>query len=184
MSFDVDLAQLVGAASAPVALIIATSIFLGNLGGKYAALFNRTHAQLAEYRGLAPDDSRRQLLSTQLHKRGQRLRTLIRASFWLGIADLLFIVTVLQTGLSVVFPASVTIKALTAAAMLSGLLCFAFAVALEIGENHQSSVALMGDFAEFPEFDGFDRPRTNPDKVRDMRVRAQRNYSSGSDANS
>jgi hypothetical protein len=184
VSFDIDLAQLVGAASAPVALIIATSIYLGNLGGKYAALFNRTHAQLADYRDLAPDDSRRQLLKDQLHTRGQRLRTLIRASFWLGVAELFFIVTVFLTGLSVVLPASAAIKGVTAAAMLSGLLCLAFSVALEIGENHQSSVALMGDFAEFPEFDGFDHPRTSPDEVRELRVRAQHSHSAGSEANS
>jgi hypothetical protein len=107
---------------------------------------------------------------------------LIRASFWLGVAELCFIVTVLLTGLSVVVPESAAIKGLTAAAMLSGLLCFAFSVALEIGENHQSSVALMGDFAEFPEFDHFDHPRTSSDAVRDLRVRAQGRDRSGANS--
>jgi hypothetical protein len=170
---NVDLSQLVGAASAPVALIIATSIFLGNLSGKYAALFAATHVHLSEYRDCDADSPRHQLLTTQLRNRGRRLRTLIRATFWLGIAILLFIATVILTAVSVVYPTNAAVKGLTAVSMLGGLLILALSVAMELGENHQASVALLGDFAEFPALHSFDQPRTSSDEVRQTPARAE-----------
>jgi MFS family permease len=173
MNGEFDLAQLVGAASAPVALIIATSIFLGNLGGKYAALFSVTHAHLSEYRDLNCPEPRRQLLTTQLRNRGRRLRTLIRATFWLGVAILLFIATVILTAVSVVYPMN-AVKLLTAMSLLGGLMILAVSVGMELGENHQAGAALLGDFSEFPELHSFDQPRTDADEVRDTPRRAER----------
>jgi len=172
MNGDFDLAQLVGAASAPVALIIATSIFLSNLSGKYAALFAATHAHLSEYRDHDCPEPRRQLLTIQLRNRGRRLRTLIRAMFWLGLAILLFIGTVILTAVSVIYPMN-AVKLLTAISLLGGLLILALSVGMELGENHQASVALLGDYSEFPELHSFDQPRTSAEDVRQTPIRAE-----------
>jgi hypothetical protein len=174
MPVNFDLAKLVGAASAPVALIIATSIFLSNLSGKYGALLAATHGRLAEFRQRAPDDQRRRLLTEQLRIDGQRLRTLIEATFWLGAAILLFIATVMVTAVSVVLPDASVWKVMTGASMFGGLLILALSVVLELRENHQSKFALLGDFAEFSELHAFDDPRTSREEVRDTALRAER----------
>src|ERR1700712_4125644 len=49
---QLDVGKLVGAASAPVALIIATSICLGNLGAKYGMLAGIFRDCTREYRAL------------------------------------------------------------------------------------------------------------------------------------
>ena len=72
------------------------------------------------------------------------------------------------------YPTNAEVKALTAVSMLGGLLILAVSVAMEIGENHQASVALFGDFAEFPELHSFDQPRTSSHEVRETPARAER----------
>jgi hypothetical protein len=150
-----DLATLVGAASAPVALIIATSIFLSNLTGKSGAMFAEARQLFGEYRERHPDDKRRHLVGEQLVSYGHRLNTLIWATFWLTNAILLFILTVFFTGLSIVVPDGPAWKIATTGSMFLGLLLLAIAVVMEMQENHLARRALYADFAEFDELHHF-----------------------------
>jgi hypothetical protein len=151
MSTSIDLAKLVDTASAPVALIIASSICLGNLSGKYAAMFAAVRALFAEYRNPAIEERRRQIIRQQLPVYGRRLRMLMRATLWLGCSIGFFICTVVLTSISIVMPKSVFCQLLTAVSMFAGLVSLALAVFLELRENYLAKATLTADFDEFPE---------------------------------
>jgi MFS family permease len=151
MSTSIDLAKLVDTASAPVALIIASSIFLGNLSGKYSAMFAAVRSLFAEYRDSEIDERRRQIIREQLPGYGRRLRMLIQATLWLGCSIAFFICTVLLTSITIVIPRLVFGQLLTAVSMFAGLMSLAVAVCLELREAHQAKAALKLDFDEFPE---------------------------------
>ncbi|MCU1386294.1 MAG: hypothetical protein JWL71_4991 [Acidobacteria bacterium] len=151
MGTSIDLAKLVGTASAPVALIIASSISLGTLSGKYAAMFSAVRPLFAEYRDPAIDERRRRIISEQLPIYGRRLRMLMQATLSLGCSVTFFIFTVLLTSVSVVMPTWLSWKLLTAFSMFAGLVSLGFAMILELRENHHAKAALAFDFDEFPE---------------------------------
>jgi MFS family permease len=151
MSTSIDLAKLVDTASAPVVLIIAASIVLGNLSGRYLAMFADVRSLFTEYRDPAIDQRRRQIIREQLPGYRRRLRMLIQATLWLGCAIAFFICTVLLTSMSIVMPTWVFWKLLTAASMVAGLMSLGVALFLEMRENHQARTALNLDFDEFPE---------------------------------
>src|SRR5579884_4051590 len=101
---NLDVGKLVGAASAPVALIIATSIFLSNLSAKYGVLCSTFRSVAENFRNDNKDTDRTKGLSQQLRLYSRRLQILIRATFWLGFSILSFILTVFFTGVGVLFP--------------------------------------------------------------------------------
>jgi hypothetical protein len=149
-----DIAKLVGAASAPVALIIATSIFLSNLGAKYALLTGMFRELSNEFRKMDERDrgSRRaKSVHEALEMHAHRLRVLMRATFWLAVAIVLFIFTVVFTGIGVIFPHSAACQIVTAAFSFSGLLILAASVGFEIWENYQAKRALILETSEFPD---------------------------------
>jgi hypothetical protein len=164
----IDLAKLVGAASAPVALIIATSIFLSNLTGKYGAMFAETRQLFGEYRDREGKDKRRHLVEAQLASYGRRLNTLIWATFWLTSAIVVFILTVVFTGVSVVLPDQQAWTIATAVSMFLGLMLLTVAVVMEMRENHLARRALNADYAEFEELHGFDGSGTTNTQVREL----------------
>jgi hypothetical protein len=141
-----DLAKVVGAASAPVALIIAACIFLGNLTGKYGAMLALSRPLLGEYHGHPHDDPQHFVIRDQLRSYASRLRTLSQATFWLTNAILLFIATVALTGLSVILCDQPAWTMATAASMFFGLLLFSIAVALDLVENRRAHRADLADF--------------------------------------
>lgn len=151
-----DVAKLVdaaSAASAPVALIIATSIFLPNLGAKYALLAGVFRDLLREYRQTEEKDKgslRAQSVYKALEMYAHRLHVLIRATFWLTISILCFILTVVFTGVSVIVPRNGIWPAFTAAFSFAGLLILAASVGFEIWENHQAKRALIFETSELP----------------------------------
>src|SRR5436305_1808860 len=102
MSQPVDLAKLVGAASAPVALIIATSIFLSNLTARYTAMFTAARQLSSEFREKEGHDVRAESLRVQLGLYRRRLRLIMSATFWLAATIWCFIGTVLFTSVSVI----------------------------------------------------------------------------------
>ena len=151
MNPQLDVGKLVGAASAPVALIIATSIFLGNLGGKYAMLTGAFGQIAGEYRQAKERDSLRcRSLERQLTHYSQRLRSLIRATFWLTVAIQLFILTVVFTSIGVIFPQIHALTWITGGLSFAGLLALGGSVVIEMVENHQAKEVLMLETAEFP----------------------------------
>lgn len=146
-----DVAEFVGAASAPVALIIATSIFLSNLGTKYGMLgtvFRQISTEFREHD--EPESLRNRTLHEQLSLHAKRLRLLMRASFWLGIAIICFIATVVFTGVSMVFPEVMAFVILTTVFSFAGAGILATTVVMELVENHCAQKALILETAEFP----------------------------------
>lgn len=151
MTPQLDVGKLVGAASAPVALIIASCIFLGNLGGKYAMMIATFRQLSGEYRESKDRDTLRcRSLQQQLILHSSRLRSMIRATFWLTISIELFILTVVFTSIGVIFPNAHAYTWITGGLGLGGLLMLAGAVVMEMVENHQSKQDLMLETAEFP----------------------------------
>jgi hypothetical protein len=151
MSTSIDLAKLVDTASAPVVLIIAASIVLGNLSGKYLAISADVRSLFTEYRDPAIDQRRRRIIRDQLPGYARRLRILIQATRWLGCAITFFICTVLLTSISIVMSTLVFWKLFTAVSMIAGLMSLAVALLLELRDNHQAKIALKLVFDEFPE---------------------------------
>jgi Protein of unknown function (DUF2721) len=150
MQMQIDVPKLVGAASAPVALIIATSIFLGNLGGKYAMLAGSFRQISEEYRKSDDKNSlRSRSLIEQLGICSGRLRLLMHATFWLGVSILCFIATVVCTSISVLMPKAMAWTFLTAVFSFAGMLILAASVAIEILENSRAKRMLVLETAEF-----------------------------------
>jgi Protein of unknown function (DUF2721) len=151
MQMQLDVPKLVGAASAPVALIIASSIFLSNLSAKYGMLGQSFRRSADEYRKL---DDKPSLWSRSLEKQlglySRRLQILIRATFWLGVCIVCFIATVLFTSVSVLIPKSPIPTIITGAFSFAGLIILGVCVILEIVENHCAKEALVLETAEFP----------------------------------
>lgn len=155
MSPQIDLGKLVGAASAPVALIIATSIFLGNLGAKYTMLVSNFREMAREYREIEDRNcDRGRSLKEQMTHYSSRLQRLMRATFWLNVAILLFILTVVFTSVGVVFPHQPAWTWITGACSMLGSLVLGYSVVMEMMENHRAKEVLRletTDLAEVPD---------------------------------
>jgi hypothetical protein len=152
MAAQIDVAKLVGAASAPVALIIATSIFLSNLGAKYAMLGGNFREVSNEYRKAEDKGGlRAHSLQQQISLYSRRLRLLMKATFWLAISILCFIATVLFTSISVLMPSLSFWPWVTAVFSIVGMLILAGSVGLEMAENHCAKEGLVLETAEFPD---------------------------------
>lgn len=149
-----DVAKIVGAASAPVALIIATSIFLSNLGAKYSLLAGIFRELSNEFRKTEENDKgslRSKSVHQALQMYAQRLHMLMRATFWLTISIICFILTVVFTGVGVIFPHSVMWQIVTVVFSFAGLLILAWSVGLEIWENHEAKLALILETSDLPD---------------------------------
>lgn len=139
MNPQLDVGKLVGAASAPVALIIAASIFLSNLGAKYVLLAGLFREASKEYRELEEGaDVRREGLERQLALYAQRLRHLMRATSALGVSIQCFILTVLFTSVGVLFPTAKIWLWITGFFSFAGMLILAGSVVIEMIENHSA----------------------------------------------
>ena len=153
MSQSFDIAKLVGAASAPVALIIATSIFLSNLTARFTAMFTAARQLTGEFRqdkDKHEPDKRSESLRVQLGLYHRRLRLIMKATFWLTMTIFAFIGTVLFTGISMALPDNPVWAIITAVLMVGGLLLLAACVGIEAWENHLGKNALDTEMAEFP----------------------------------
>lgn len=151
MQPQLDVGKLVGAASAPVALIIATSIFLGNLGGKYAAMMAVFRDLSGQYRNSKERGTlRRRSIERQIALYSSRLRGLVRATFWLNLSIQAFILTVLFTSVGVVFPKAQIWTWITGIFGAIGLLLLAYSGVLEMIQNHRAHQELSLETAEFP----------------------------------
>jgi polyferredoxin len=130
-----DVAKFVGAASAPVALIIATSIFLSNLTTKWWSMTGAFRSLTGEYRGAEIDGHRKDSVKRQLKLYDRRLRLLMRATLLLTLAIISFIFTVLFTGITTLFPNSAVLQVLTVGLSFAGLAFLASSVLAELIEN-------------------------------------------------
>src|SRR3954452_20931765 len=74
-----DLAKFVGAASAPVALIISTSIFLSNLTAKYVPMVSQLRSLTEEWRNDPEHEDRVASLDEQIGIYETRIRWVLRA---------------------------------------------------------------------------------------------------------
>ncbi len=134
-----DLAKFVGAASAPVALIIATSIIVSNLGGRYAVLAGFFRGATAELRDAGGSDSpRAQEIVEELSLLRRRLRLLILATTWLLASIVMFTATVIFTGVAMLFPKPGIFTALVVFFSFAGATMLVVAVVISMVENIDS----------------------------------------------
>jgi Protein of unknown function (DUF2721) len=143
-----DLAKFVGAASAPVALIISTSIFLSNLTAKYIPVFSRLRTMTEELRNDPEHPDRVESLHEQIDVYQVRVRWLRRASFYLMLAIICFINTVAFTSISMFFPEQPTYMIVTIGSMFGGLALLGLAVLIEMWENHLAKGALTSELGK------------------------------------
>jgi hypothetical protein len=111
-----DLTQFVGAASAPVALIIATSIFLSNLTTNWWSMSQIYRGLTSEYRSIDA-----------------------------------FILTVVFTGLNILFPGKTWLMMLTIIFSFGGLMLLGASVIAEMMENSMGKIAMKLETEEYPE---------------------------------
>src|SRR3954451_17861296 len=143
-----DLAKFVGAASAPVALIISTSIFLSNLTAKYVPAFSRLRTMTEELRDDPEHPDRVHSLHEQIGVYQVRVKWLLRASFYLMLAIICFINTVAFTSISMFFPEQSTYMIVTIGSMFGGLVLLGLAVLIEIWENRLAKGALRSELGK------------------------------------
>ncbi len=155
MAQPVDLAKLVGAASAPVALIISTCIFVSNLTARFSGMFTSMREMTKEYRQMEEEEEndRSASLKEQIRLYRKRLRLVMRANFWLMVTIWCFIGTVAFTSVSVILPNTPLWPIITGVSMFAGLFLFAYCVVLSAQENHLAKKALFTEVSEFPEID-------------------------------
>lgn len=135
MGMQIHVAKLVGAASAPVALSIASSISMSNLSAKYAMLAGGLRQLSDEYRKSEDKNTiRSRSLADQMIVL-RRLRLLMIATFWLAVSILCFIPTLICTSVSVFMPKWIAWTILTAAFSFVGMLVLGSTVVIEILEN-------------------------------------------------
>jgi|SRR3954447_16310825 len=143
-----DLAKFVGAASAPVALIISTSIFLSNLTAKYIPAFSRLRSMTEEIRNDPEHPDRVHSLTEQIDLYKVRIKWLLRAVFYLALAILCFINTVAFTSISMFYPKEAIYMIVTIGSMFAGLALLALAVVIEMWENHLANGALASELGK------------------------------------
>jgi hypothetical protein len=137
-----DLAKFVGAASAPVALIIATSIIVSNLGGRYAVLAGFFRGATAELRDAGGRNSpRAPEIVKELSLLKRRLRLLILATTWLLSSIVMFTATVIFTGVAMLLPKAGVFTALVVFFSFAGATMLVVAVVISIMENIDSGRA-------------------------------------------
>ena len=152
MQPQLDVGKLVGAASAPVALIIASSIFLGNLGAKYTSTMAVFRDLATQYRKAEERNSKRgRSLQRQVALYSGALRSLMRATFWLTLSIQSFIVTVVMTSAGVIFPQVHALVWVTGGFGLCGLMLLAYSVFIELSENHRTKQCISLEIVDFPE---------------------------------
>ncbi len=132
MDQPVDLAKLVGAASAPVALIISTCIYLGNMITRYNVLYQQITDFSEELRGKVEPPERAKSIQDQLRLSERRMDGTMKCTFWLNVAIICFVFTVLFTGLSMLAPKNMVFIAITAGVMAIGLLIVAYSILIEL----------------------------------------------------
>ena len=134
-----DLAKFVGAASAPVALIIATSIIVSNLGGRYAALAGFFRGATAELRDAGGRESpRAPEIVKELAILKRRLRLLILATNWLLCSIIMFTATVMFTGVAMLLPKIGLFTVMVVVFSFAGAAMLVVAVVIGIMENIDS----------------------------------------------
>jgi hypothetical protein len=132
----VDLAKFVGAASAPVALIISASIFLSNLTAKYVPMFSQLRTLTEETRSDPEHPDRAASLQEQIGIYEIRIRWILHAVQSLTLSIISFISTVAFTSISMFFPDQPIYIGVTIMSMFAGLILLAVAVIIEMWENH------------------------------------------------
>ncbi len=144
MATQFDLFKFVGAASAPVALVIANGIYLGNLSGKYTALMDQLRGLTGEFRGQPDNGDRSDGVRQQIEQYQRRVSALVWAISCLHLSAVAFVGVVFLTGISMILPGQVFISA-TIVTMFCGLGLFAVAMLFGLAENWQARHALHAE---------------------------------------
>jgi hypothetical protein len=149
--YKADIGKIVSVASAPVSLVIATSIFLHMLTSRYEAIYDRLRDLTDEYRKGAKDDQRRTSLREQISLYARRIRVTQAASRWLSIAVISFLVTVAASAFNIVYPSSFAVRLTGMFTLAFGIFLLTLSVVFELYEDHLTQTTLRTELSEFPE---------------------------------
>ena len=98
----IDLPKLAGTAGSAVGLIIASTLLISWIGGRYVPAFDRYRALTGNLRDLAEQNKRRESLKSQINDYQRRLRCLNWATELLSYEIGFAVLTVLCAGTSVI----------------------------------------------------------------------------------
>jgi hypothetical protein len=138
---DLDVGKIVGAATAPVNLIIAAAIAISFLLGKQAELSTKVEMRI---RQIAEDPGKPRLEHTdqQIRMYIRRWRVLNRSAQSLAITVMFFIITVIATLFGVVFPDESWLKLVIGCSMVIGLLLMLAGFAFEFYDGMMESKSI------------------------------------------
>lgn len=132
---DYKLTDLLGAAGSTIGIIIAGAIFLQFLTTRYVDISGRFRALTGEYREGKLSGAREASLRTQIRLYRTRLQ-LVNWASWLGAgALLLFLLTLICGGLSLIWPAQVAFKVGGTVGLFLGLGSIMAAVVMHLVES-------------------------------------------------
>jgi hypothetical protein len=145
---NIDLGKVVGTATATVALIIASSIFLQNLSTKYLALMGRLGQLTEEVRKSRPGGVRGASLRELIGTTEQQCQLVRVGSMYLEWAVLTFVITVVSASLSTAFPAVGAAKLIGGCSLVVGLVLLSISVVYEMRENWLSKALFRSEIAD------------------------------------
>ena len=140
---NLDLGKLVGAATAPVNLIIAASIAISFQIAKQGAVSEKYRLVLDQYKQTSDDHSTSHKLFHQLRIFTRRLRIINWSCRAMAITIVLFIGTVVLTSFGVTFLEIAWAKIATGLSLLAGLLSMLVGFVMELMDN-----SLEADFID------------------------------------
>jgi len=151
---DYKLADLLGIAGATIAIIIAGAILTGGFAAKYVGLFERYRGLTGEYRTNSASDPRKGSLRGQIANYRLRIHCMNIASICMGVALILFLLTVATASLSVIYPHTPLLRTLGTVGLFGGLTLIGGAVLMDLAETILSRGTIgveLADFSDVPD---------------------------------
>jgi hypothetical protein len=144
-----DFGKLVSAAQAPVSLIIATSIFLHMLTSRYVPMIERFRRLTEEFRKLQGEGERYDSLRRQIELQAQRIRASHFASRCLSLGVISFVITLVASGASIIYPKVFWVRGIGLLSMGLGLVLLVMATCYELYQDSLSNTVLSIELSEF-----------------------------------
>ncbi len=147
---DFQLHALLGVSGATVIFILTGAVLLGGFTAKYVHLFERYRGLTGEFRQIAGVHPRKESLLQQIANYRRRIRLLNVASISMGVAVLIFLLTVVVASLSVIYPTMPYLRFLGTLGVLLGLFLSGVAIVLDVAEVVASRCVIEDEVADIP----------------------------------
>jgi hypothetical protein len=147
---DYQLHALLGVSGATVIFILTGAVLLGGFTAKYVHLFERYRGLTSEFRQIPGIHPRKESLLQQIGNYRRRIHFLNIASICMGVAVLVFLLTVVVASLSVIYPALPYLRFLGTLGVLLGLFLSGAAIILDVAEVVVGRRVIEGEVADIP----------------------------------